>query len=67
VEALFKWKVVNLEEEDGDNNSFGEYWVFINLDNIEYCNIELIPMMDMMYFVYKFKNLVVALLILHEE
>jgi hypothetical protein len=44
--------------------SFGEN---INLDNMEYLSIELEPKTHYTYFVHKFKNLPVALPILHEE
>jgi hypothetical protein len=40
LEAFFKKKVVNLDKEDCDNNSFGEYWEVINLNNIEYWNLQ---------------------------
>jgi hypothetical protein len=36
LEASFKQKALNLKEEDGDKNSFGEYKEFMNSDNIEY-------------------------------
>lgn len=32
--AFFKKKEVNLDKNNGDNNSFKEYWKFINLDNM---------------------------------
>jgi hypothetical protein len=34
LQAFFKRKEVNLDKNDGDDNSFGEYWKFINLHNV---------------------------------
>ena len=36
LEAFFKCKVVYLNKDDGDDNSFGDYWEFNNLDKVEY-------------------------------
>jgi hypothetical protein len=40
LETFFEWKVVNHEDDDGDDNSFFEYWEFIDPSNVEYWSIE---------------------------
>ena len=66
-EIFFKQKDVNFDKDDCDDNSFGGYWEFINLEDVEDWTIELVPMMDYTYFVHKFKNSPIALPILYEE
>jgi hypothetical protein len=44
LEAIFKWKVVNLDKNDGDYNSFGEYWEVIEPNELEAWSIKLNPM-----------------------
>jgi hypothetical protein len=36
LEAFFKRKVGDLNEDDGDDDSFGEYWEFNDPDKVEY-------------------------------
>jgi hypothetical protein len=36
LEAFFKRKVVSQDEDNGDDNSFGEYYKFINPIDVEY-------------------------------
>ena len=67
LEAFFKQKDVNLDKDNVDDNSFGKYWEFINVDNMEYWSIELESMTNYTHFVYKFKNLPFTLQILHEQ
>jgi hypothetical protein len=67
LEAFFKQKDVNLDKDNGDDNSFGKYWEFINVDNMEYWSIELVSMTNYTHFVPKFKNLPFALQILNEQ
>lgn len=35
LEAIHKRKVINLDEGDGNDNSFGKYWEYIELDEFE--------------------------------
>jgi hypothetical protein len=67
LEIFFRQKDVNFDKDDCNDNSFGEYWEFINPEDVEDWSIELVPMMDYTYFVHKFKNLPIALPISHEE
>jgi hypothetical protein len=44
LEALFKQKVSNPDEDDGIDNSGGEYWEFNDPEDVEFWSLELIPM-----------------------
>jgi hypothetical protein len=67
LEAFIKRKVVDPIEDDGDDNSFGRTWKFNDPKEVDYWSLELEPMTKWTHFVHKFKNSLVALLILHEE
>jgi hypothetical protein len=67
LEAFFKQKAMNLDDDDGDDKSFGKWWEFIDPSDVEYLNIELDPMTRWTHFVHKFKNAPVALPILYKE
>jgi hypothetical protein len=40
---FFKRKEANLEEDDGDDSSGGEYWKFADLDDVECWSLDFIP------------------------
>jgi hypothetical protein len=44
LEVFFKRLMVDKDDDDGDNNSSGEYWEFICSDNVESWSLELLPM-----------------------
>jgi hypothetical protein len=67
LESFFKRKVVDLDEHDGNDKTFGEYWEFNDSNKVEYWSLELLLMTEWTHLVHKFKNSLVALLILHEE
>jgi hypothetical protein len=67
LEAIFKRRVGNINDDDGDDNSFGEYWEFIEPDKVESWSIKLNPMTASIYFIHKFKNPIVFLSILYDE
>ena len=46
LQLFFKRKDVELSDNDGDNNSNGEYWEFIDLDQVELWSIALVSMTD---------------------
>ena len=56
LKAIFKPRKNSQDEDNGDNNTFGEYQEFQELDKVEFLNIELDPMTRRSHFVYKFKN-----------
>jgi hypothetical protein len=67
LEAFFKSKVVDLDEDDGDDNSFGDYWEFNDPYKVKYWSLELFLMTEWTYFVHNFQKLLVFFPILHEE
>jgi hypothetical protein len=67
LEAFFKRRENTQDEDDGDDNTFGEYWEFQELDKVELWSIELDPMMGISHFVHKFKNSLVFLPISSNE
>ena len=67
LKTFFKHKDANLDEDDGDDNLGGEYWEFIDLDDVECWSLEFILMSNWVHFVQKFKNLLAFLSISHEE
>lgn len=67
LEAFFKQRKSTQEDDDGDDNTFGEYWEFQDLDKVELWSIELDPMMGRSHFVHKFKNSTLFLSISYNE
>ena len=67
LEAFFKHKENTQDKDDGKNNTFGEYWEFQELDEVELWNIELDTMMGRSYFVQMFKNSLVLFPISYNE
>ena len=67
LEAIFKQRKNSQDEDDGDNNSFGEYWKFQEPNKVEYWSIELDRMTSRTYFVHKFKNSTVPFPISNNE
>jgi hypothetical protein len=56
LEAIFKCRENSQDEDDGNENTFGEYWEFQEPDEVEFWSIELDPKTGRSHFVYKFKN-----------
>jgi hypothetical protein len=50
LEAFFQRKVVETNDDDGDDNSTGEYWDFIEHDEVEFWILELLLMTEWMHF-----------------
>ena len=67
LEAFFKHRENNPDEDDGNDDTCGEYWEFQKPDQVELWSIELDPMIGWSYFVHKFKNSIVFLPILYIE
>jgi hypothetical protein len=67
LEAFFKRLVVDKDNNNGDDNSSGEYWEFIRPDDVLSWSLELLPMTANTYFVHKFKNSPTFLPISYEE
>jgi hypothetical protein len=67
LEAIFKRRDKCPDEDDGDDNTFGEYWEFQEPDQVELWSLELNPMTGRSYFVHKFKNSIVFLPISYNE
>jgi hypothetical protein len=58
---FFKRKEANLEEDDGDDSSGGEYWKFADLDDVECWSLDFIPMSNWAHFVHKFTDVLAKL------
>jgi hypothetical protein len=67
LETFFKRKMPNPEEDGSDDNSGGEYWEFIDPDEVEFWSLELIPMSDSTHFMPKLKISPIFLPILNDE
>jgi hypothetical protein len=67
LEAFFKWRVVSIDEDNGDDNTFGKYWEFIDPDKLECWSIKLDLVTTSTHFVHKFKNSTIFLTISHNE
>jgi hypothetical protein len=67
LEAIFKRRENCPDEDDGDDNTFGEYWEFQEPDQVEFWSQELDPMIGRSHFVHKFKNSTVFLPISYNE
>jgi hypothetical protein len=67
LEAIFKRRKNSLDEDDGDDNTFDEYWEFQEPDQVELWSLELDPMTGRLHFVHKFKNSTVFLPISYNE
>ena len=61
LEAFFKCRENSPNEDDGNDNTFGEYSEFQELDHVEFWSLELNPMTRRLHFVYKFKKLSIFL------
>jgi hypothetical protein len=61
LEAIFKRRKKCPDEDDGDDNTFDEYWEFQEPDQVELWSLELNPMTGRSHFVHKFKNSTVFL------
>ena len=67
LEAFFKRRENSPNKDDGDDNTFGEYWEFEEPDQVELWSLELDPMTKRLHFIHKFKNLTVFLPISYIE
>ena len=56
LEAFFKRRENILDEDGGDDNTYGEYWEFQEPDEVESWSIALNPMTGWVHFVHKFKS-----------
>jgi hypothetical protein len=65
--AFFKRRESTLDEDEGDDNTFGDYWEFQEPSEVEFWSIELDPMTGWSHFVHKFKNSSVFLPISYNE
>jgi hypothetical protein len=65
--AFFKRRESTLDEDEGDDNTFGDYWEFQEPSKVEFWSIELDPMTGWSHFVHKFKNSSVFLSISYNE
>jgi hypothetical protein len=65
--AFFKTRENTLDEDEGNDNTFGDYWEFQEPSEVEFWSTELDPMMGWSHFVYKFKNSSVFLPISYNE
>jgi hypothetical protein len=65
--AFFKKWESTLDEDEGDDNTFGDYWEFQEPSEVEFWSIELDPMTGWSHFVHKFKNSSVFLPISYNE
>ncbi len=67
LSAIFKTRDVSISDDEGDDNTSGEYWEFRDPHEVEYWSIALIPMTDKTHLVHKFRNAPTALMISVEE
>jgi hypothetical protein len=67
LEAILKRKVVNIDKDDGDDNSADKFWEFIDLDKLESWSIKIDPMTTFTHFVHKLKNVSTFFPISHDE
>jgi hypothetical protein len=67
LEAILKRRAVNIDEDDGDDNFAGEFWKFIDLDELESWRIKLNPMTASTHFVHRFKNMPTFFPISHDK
>ncbi len=56
LSAIFKQREVSLSDDEGDDNTSGEYWEFRDPEEVEFWSIALVPMTDKTHFVHKFRN-----------
>jgi hypothetical protein len=54
--AFFKRREITPDEDEGDDNTFRDYWEFQEPSEVEFWSIELDPMTGWSHFVHKFKN-----------
>jgi hypothetical protein len=67
LEAILKRRAINLDKDNGDDNSASKFWEFIKPDELELWSIKLDPMTTLTHFVQKFKNMPAFFLISHDE
>ena len=67
LKAFFKRRENILDEDGGDDNTYGEYWEFQEPDEVESWSIQLNPMTGWAHFVHKFKSSPEFLSILYDE
>jgi hypothetical protein len=65
--AFFKRRESTPDEDEGDDNTFGDYWEFQEPSEVEFWSIELDLMTGSSHFVDKFKNSSVFLPISYNE
>ena len=64
---FFKRRENTPDEDEGDDNVYGDYWEFLDSDEVEKWSMKLDPMTGWAHFVHKFKSSPVFLPISHEE
>jgi hypothetical protein len=67
LKAIFKRRENSQDEDDGDDNTFGEYWEFQESNEVKFWSLELNPMTGRTHFVHKFKNSSLFLMISYNE
>ena len=67
LEAFFKRRESDPDADEGDDNTFGEYWEFQDPDEVEKWSMALNPMTGWAHFVHKFKTASAFLPISYDE